>query len=215
MIDDSFAKSVQQRFHAVVGRGADWLNQRGVQPNTLTWLSLAPAIASFIATAHGYLIAAVAMMALSGVCDLLDGPMARRSERTTLFGALLDSTLDRFADAAPLLGLVYYYGGYPLAALICALSAFSGYTVSYVRARAEGLQIALPWLWMRRTERLVLTGVGLLLSPIAIPALGVPAPVTLTFVLLNGVLALVAAFHALMLAERITTQSNQTRSDGQ
>ncbi len=185
----------------------DYLARIGVRPNLLTYLSIAPAFVSLAAVATQHFNVAVLMMLFSGLCDLLDGPLARRSGQTSIFGALLDSSLDRFADAAPMLGLVYVYAHYPLAAMAVAGSVFAGYSVSYVRARAEGLKIALPWLWMRRTERLILTGAGLLLAPISIPGLDVPAPVTLMLVCSVGGLSLLAAMHALLAAARILEKS--------
>ena len=201
MKTDAFWQATRGHFDGIVNVAVDWLAAKGVRPNSLTWFSLLPAIASIVAAARGDFVLAAAMMALGGICDFLDGPLARRANQTTTFGALLDSTLDRFADAAPLLGLVYFYAHYPWAAFIAATAAFSGYTVSYVRARAEGLSIALPWMWMRRTERLLITGAGFLLAWIPAPFLTVPAPMTLLFVLSVGILALTAAFHALFVAE--------------
>ena len=196
-----------------VGLLADGLTRRGSPPNYVTWLSILPAFASLVFAARGAFPLAIVMMLFSGLCDMLDGAMARRGGMTTTFGALLDSTLDRFADAAPLLGLVVYWDGRPFPALIASLAAFAGYSVSYVRARAEGLRIALPSLWMRRTERLILTGVGLLLAPIGIPGVVTPAPLTLAVVALLGVLSLAAAGHALIVAARLTR--DMTRQGGQ
>jgi phosphatidylserine synthase len=66
-------------FDATIGATADALGRLGVRPNTLTWLSLVPAIASFGASALGHFKLAVLMMLLGGFCDLLDGPLARRT----------------------------------------------------------------------------------------------------------------------------------------
>lgn len=148
---------------------------------------------------------ALVLMALSGLCDLLDGPLARRSNQISRFGALLDSTLDRFADAAPLIGLSVFYSGYGWVCLIPAGTLFAAYTVSYVRARAEGLEIDLPPMWMRRTTRMVAIGVALLLAPIAIDGVSIPAPLTLAGIALLGLLSLAASVHALIVAARLLT----------
>lgn len=191
---------------------ADRLTASGLRPDHVTYFSVAPAAISLVCVARGEFLAGVAFMVLSGVCDLLDGKMARRSGQMTLFGALLDSTLDRFADAAPLLGLVYFWAGYPTAALVAASAVFAGFAVSYVRARAEGLQIALPWLWMRRTERLILTGVGLLLGNAPLSAIDAPAPWTLLLVAGVGLASLAATIHALIVAAQLTRGSRPTES---
>jgi CDP-diacylglycerol--glycerol-3-phosphate 3-phosphatidyltransferase len=210
---DEFWLSTRRRFDGATLLAVDWLEARRVRPNAITWLSLAPAFASLIAAAGGYFVWAAVSMALGGLCDFIDGPLARRHGHASRFGALLDSTLDRFADAAPLLGLVYFYASYPAAALAVACSAFAGFSVSYVRARAEGLAIALPWLWMRRTERLLLTGVGLLLAPVPFPAIAAPAPVTLVLTSGVGLLSLVAAMHAIFVAEQLS--EGDAKSGGQ
>ncbi len=76
--------------------------------------------------------------------DLLDGTMARLSGRSSTWGAFLDSTLDRFGDAAVFGGLLLYFAGAPdghigaAAALACLTFSF---VTSYARARAEGLQV--------------------------------------------------------------------------
>lgn len=204
MTFDGAARRARALFNRAVGAGADALARLGARPNDLTWLSLAPATASLAAAASGRFGLAILFMTLAGLCDLLDGPLARRQGRTSAFGALLDSTLDRYADAAPLMGLVVFYAPYPLAALTAALAAFAGYSVSYARARAEGLGIGLPWLWMRRTERLAIVAAGLLLAPVTIPGVNLPAPLTLLAVAAVAALSLAATAHLLFVAAKLT-----------
>ncbi len=179
------------------------LGRLGITPNALTYASFAPAAAAIFATATGNFVPAVLLMLLSGVCDFLDGPLARSSGKTSRYGALLDSTLDRFSDAAPLIGLCVFYSDHGWACLVPAATLFAAYTVSYVRARAEGLGIALPPLWMRRTERMVLIGGALLLAPLNFGASTLPAPVTLGVIAMIGLLSMAASTHALVEAARI------------
>ncbi len=197
------ATDAERPFEDLIAAVALAVGKLGVTPNTLTYMSVVPALACVVAAASGNFVLAVVLMAFSGLCDMLDGPLARVTGRTTRFGALLDSTLDRFADAAPLLGLCVYYSPDGAACLVPAATLFSAYTVSYVRARAEGLSIRLPALWMRRTERLVIIGVALLLAPVKLPFTTFQAPVTLGIVALLGVLSSLAAAHALVTAARI------------
>lgn len=160
------------------------LGALGVSPDALTYASLALAVGAGVAAGSGHLMMAASILLASGLCDVLDGMVARATSRTTKFGALLDSTVDRFADALPLLGLVVLLsptGGWaavPAAAMLGAVS------VSYVRARAEGLGASLPPLFMRRAERLLLLVATLLLGGLS----GVDGDVRST----SGVLLLVA-----------------------
>lgn len=97
--------------------------------------------------------------------DLIDGTMARMSGRSSVWGAYLDSTLDRFGDGAVFGGLVLYYanrseGSDGLNQVMTALALAClvlGYLVSYARARAEGLGMQANVGIAERSERLVLT----------------------------------------------------------
>ncbi|MGU9978869.1 CDP-alcohol phosphatidyltransferase family protein [Phreatobacter sp. HK31-P] len=185
------------QFTAVVGRVARTLARTGATPNALTMLSLIPALMAAVFAARGAFAWSVVFMLLSGLMDLLDGPLARATGRSSRFGALLDSTLDRISDALPLIGLTIFFArdGWGWAAAVPSFALLAGYTVSYVRARCEGLAIALPPLWMRRGDRIALVAVSLLAGMIA-PIL------VLTGTALVGVLSLLAAADALRVAQR-------------
>ncbi|QCK86182.1 CDP-alcohol phosphatidyltransferase family protein [Phreatobacter aquaticus] len=193
-------------FSAVLSRVALLLSRTGITPNTLTLFSLVPAAAAGIAAATGSLAWAALFLLLSGVLDLLDGPLARATGRTTRFGALLDSTLDRVSDALPLLGLtaLFAQSGSGLAAMVPAFTLLTGYTVSYVRARCEGLAVALPPLWMRRGDRMVLMALSLLAGAFALPIALVGTGVA-------GVLSALAAADALRVARRVIEEGEQLR----
>jgi CDP-diacylglycerol---glycerol-3-phosphate 3-phosphatidyltransferase len=186
------------------------LGQRGVSPNALTYTSLLVAALAGVLTALGYFAGAALMLALSGVCDILDGAVARASGRATPFGALLDSTVDRLSDAFPLLGLIVYYGDSHAAVALSAFAMLSGFAVSYVRARAEALGAELPPLFMRRAERFIFLTASLLLGALPLgPTL--PSRLTLAGVSLMGLLSAVGAVIALKAAQR-TLDSRPTPS---
>ena len=193
-------------FSAVLSKVALLLSRTGVTPNTLTLFSLVPAAAAGLAAATGSLAWAALFLLLSGVLDLLDGPLARATGRTTRFGALLDSTLDRVSDALPLLGLTALFArsGSGLAATVPAFALLTGYTVSYVRSRCEGLNIALPPLWMRRGDRMVLMALALLAGSLALP-------IALVGTGLVGVLSALAAADALRVARRVIEDGDALR----
>jgi len=176
-----------------------WLSEQGVTPNSLTYGALVLALGSGVAAALEQLVLAAALLLLSGVFDLLDGVVARAGHLSSRFGALLDSTVDRLADALPLLGLVVAYAQRPFASAVLVVAIITGFGVSYVRARAEGLGVSLPPLFMRRAERLVMLLAALVVGGIEIT--GFPGQVAmLSIVGVMALLSLVAAIWALRAA---------------
>ena len=104
------------------------------------------------------------MMLLAGLCDLLDGPVARRQNRISLFGGFLDSILDRYADLILFLGLLVYYARVNrfLYAVLAGAAMAGAVMVSYAKARAESLVPAAEVGFWERPERLVLMILGAL-----------------------------------------------------
>ena len=185
-------------YTAVLGFGR-WLSDHGVTPNSLTYAALSMAFASGVAAALScYLVAALCLL-VSGAFDLLDGIVARAAHRSTRFGALLDSTVDRLADALPLLGLVVARSQTALSSAVLVVAMMTGFAVSYVRARAEGLGISLPPLFMRRAERVVLLLLALVVGSITTP--GFPSEVAMLSIIgVMALLSLAAAVWALRAA---------------
>jgi CDP-diacylglycerol---glycerol-3-phosphate 3-phosphatidyltransferase len=176
-----------------------WLAERGVTPNSLTYLALSLALGSGVAAALGYYLVAAALLLVSGGFDLLDGIVARAGHQSSRFGALLDSTVDRVADAVPLLGLVLSCSRSALALAVLMLTMMIGFAVSYVRARAEGLGASLPTLFMRRAERVVLLLLALVVGSISVA--GFPSEVAMLSIIgVMGLLSLVAVVWALRAA---------------
>lgn len=120
-----------------------WGRRLGVHPNVITVVALLPAILGALLAGTGQFAAAGIALLVSGALDALDGAIARATNRVTRFGALLDSTLDRYSDGLIFFGLVCYFGAHGLLLeMALAVAALTGaYAVSYVRARAEGLDI--------------------------------------------------------------------------
>ena len=134
-----------------------------VSPNTLTLIGLLPAIAAGFVFAKGMVRLGGILIGISGLFDLLDGLVARLGEKQTDFGALLDSTLDRFAEIAIFIGLAVLFR--ETATLYGVMLALGGsLMVSYVRARAEGLGSACDSGMLQRPERLIIILLGALLG---------------------------------------------------
>ncbi len=139
-------------------RLADVLAPTGIHPNVITWAALVSNLIAGIFFARGEFAPAGGMIVLAGVCDLLDGPVARRQKRVSLFGAFLDSILDRYADLLLFLGLLVYYAlvNRFLYAVLAGAAMAGAVMVSYAKARADSLVPAVEIGFWERPERLVL-----------------------------------------------------------
>ena len=139
-------------------RMADLLAPTGIHPNVITWAALVANIWAGIFFAQGRLKPAAGMIVLAGLCDLLDGPVARRQNRVSLFGAFLDSILDRYADLLLFLGLLVYYAlvNRFLYAVLAGAAMAGAVMVSYAKARADSLVPSVEIGFWERPERLVL-----------------------------------------------------------
>ena len=176
--------AVKRFIRGLAGPLARGLVVLGVSANALTLVGfLLNCLAGAIAAA-GLLPLAGALYLLFSSLDFLDGAVARLTGSAGPFGAFFDSVLDRGAEAAVLVGLSYWYAAnqQPLLAALCGVALSGSFLVSYARARAEGLGLECEVGWLQRPERIVLTGVGLLLSgvhPLVLPTvLGALALVT-------------------------------------
>ncbi len=148
------------------------LLRAGVSPNTVTVVGTIGILVGAVGFAsQGQLLTATVIVAISSLCDLLDGEMARISDRASRFGALLDSTLDRVADDAILASLAYWLftNGDNRAAVAALLCFIAGELVPYVRARAEGLGLIGEAGVAHRFVRLKIIGVGALLEGFRVP----------------------------------------------
>jgi CDP-diacylglycerol--glycerol-3-phosphate 3-phosphatidyltransferase len=149
---------------------------------TLFGLVLNGVVAVLLATGH--LVAGGVMIIVAGLFDLLDGALAKITERVSDFGAFLDSVVDRYSEAVVLLGLLLYYYSQPSIAagfinrafapieprvinivLIYAI-LFGSMMISYARARAGALSIRNEVGILARPERIVLLAVGLLFQTV-------------------------------------------------
>jgi CDP-diacylglycerol--glycerol-3-phosphate 3-phosphatidyltransferase len=149
------------------------LARSGVTPDMVTVTGTLGSIAAavfLIGTGHLFWGAfAVTVLVL---LDLLDGALARARGGGSLFGAVLDSTGDRAADAAIFASLAWWFSGrgdnrlLVLLALVCLVL---GVLTSYVKARAEGVGLSADVGIVERTERLILVLVGTGLFGLGVP----------------------------------------------
>ncbi len=148
---------------------AQLLAKTPLTPNCITWLGFSLAVGAAVLVVTGHLLAAGFLVLLGGFCDMLDGAVARLTGRATRFGAVLDSTLDRLAEAAILLGIlvIYAHGQLVAESLLVGLALLGSFMVSYLRARVEALGIECRVGLFTRAERVIVLALGLLLSQFA------------------------------------------------
>lgn len=151
-------RNISRYFSWPIRRLAALLAVTGIPPNVITWSALAANLCAGVLFARGEFRAAGGMVIVAGLCDLLDGPVARIQNRVSLFGEFLDSILDRYADFLLFLGLlVYYVEADRFRYAVLAGAAMAGAVmISYAKARAASLVPESEVGFWDRPERLVL-----------------------------------------------------------
>ena len=152
----------------VVDPMAGALLRTGVHPDAVTLAgTLGVVVGALVFFPRGMFFTGTAVVFFSVLTDLLDGAMARKLGRSSRFGAWLDSTCDRIADAAIFSGLVLWFTGDGRSDLLAGVALFclvAGSVVSYAKARAEGLGLRCDVGLAERAERLILVLLGTLLA---------------------------------------------------
>ena len=174
-----------QRFQDWVRRAARRLvtaiHLRGITPNVLTLTGLAVTVAAAVLIGLGWLIPGGLVLLFAGLFDILDGAVARVTNRVGRYGAFLDSTTDRYAEVVTYAALLYHFisrSGGELPAMLVIIALGGSLLVSYVRARAQSLGFTCDGGLLARPERVVITVIGLVVPPLLVPALWVLAVLT-------------------------------------
>lgn len=152
---------IKKRYLRLVDPVADWLVRWRVHPNTITIFGTLCTVAGGVIYGTGHIRTAGWFLGLTALFDVLDGTVARRSNRSSTFGAFLDSTLDRVADGAVMAGLATFYALNPEhrslpMMIVCLLGLIGAFLTSYTRARAEALGIDAKVGILQRPERVTL-----------------------------------------------------------
>jgi CDP-diacylglycerol--glycerol-3-phosphate 3-phosphatidyltransferase len=145
---------------------ARFLGRLGFGPAFFTLGGLAVAVGAGVAFAFGHFRTGALLVLAGGLADVMDGAVARASDRGSAFGAFMDSVVDRYSEAAYLTGLIYYYAaaGDKLLALLTVLVLSGSVFVSYTKARAESLIDECKVGIMERPERVILLALGYLVG---------------------------------------------------
>jgi CDP-diacylglycerol--glycerol-3-phosphate 3-phosphatidyltransferase len=140
-----------------------------IHPNVLTFLGLLINVGAAWLLAVGQFRWAGLVIIGAGLFDMVDGRVARETNRVTRFGGFFDSVLDRYSDLGLLIGLLVWYGsiGRFSYVVLTAIAMIGCVMVSYVRARAENSIPQCKVGFMERPERVVLVIIGALFDKMA------------------------------------------------
>jgi CDP-diacylglycerol--glycerol-3-phosphate 3-phosphatidyltransferase len=149
---------------APLGQIAGWLESTGISPNALTIIGFLLTVVVAAILASGNLLWGGLLLIAAALFDTLDGALARHAGKTSVFGAFLDSVMDRFSEAVTLLALIWYYSAAPdgrVPVILLAATLVGSLMVSYTRARAEAVGLECKEGFFQRTERIVVLILGL------------------------------------------------------
>ncbi len=156
-IKDSFVKIIQPIIDIFI--------KAQVNPNTFTTIGFIVSLFAAYFFGAGSLRAGGALLLFAGIFDIFDGRVARATGQVTKFGALYDSTLDRYSEVIVFFGIAYFFivSNHMLASIAVFIALGGSIMVSYVRARAEGLGFSCKVGIMQRPERIVTLGITALI----------------------------------------------------
>lgn len=155
-------QKVQDSFIRLLSPLVKQFSKWGLSPNSFTIAGVIITTIGAGAFLVGYIRPAGILVLLGGICDTIDGLLARTTGKASRFGALLDSTVDRYAEFMMFFGIAayfFYIDDFGTAAGTF-LALCGSFMVSYSRARAESLGIEATIGLMQRPERIVLIGLG-------------------------------------------------------
>ena len=177
-----FEAKLRSKLSAILSPLAQIIVALGITANMVTMFGLLVNLVAAFCLATDRLVAAGLLILFGASFDMIDGAVARARTSTNSSGALLDSVIDRYSEAVIFLGaLIYFHHLQNFFGVVLVFAAVIGsILVSYVRAKAEGLQIECKVGLMQRPERIILLALGVLVQGVI--------PDQYTFVQLNGII---------------------------
>jgi CDP-diacylglycerol--glycerol-3-phosphate 3-phosphatidyltransferase len=177
----------------------------GLTPDIYNYVGLVIGIAGGVLIGVGRLELAGWAIVIGGIADVLDGRIARLTETTSTFGDFVDSTFDRFVEAATFIGFMWYLRGTTWGPVISGTAMAGSLIVSYARARGEVHGVNCTGGLMQRAERMLLIALVCFLGPTIAHAAGFGAEAIVLWVL--GLIAvttwLTAVYRTVWIAARL------------
>ncbi len=160
-------ESLQNKFLRLLDPLVRALAKRKIHANSLTLAGFVITCMAAVALSKGSLRTGGLLILLGGLCDGIDGNLARSTGKTTRFGALLDSVIDRYSEFVMFLGIAAYFILLKnhLILIVTFMALCGSIMVSYTRARAESLGFESKAGMTQRAERIVFLGFGALIHP--------------------------------------------------
>lgn len=164
----TFSDRMRALTSGLTSRAGMTVHRMGIHPDTITLVGLIVVAVASLCIAQGQLQLGGVLLVISLPLDALDGAVARAMQRKDRFGAVFDSTLDRYADGLIFGALAYYFAGRgELDNLLLALASLMGsFVVSYVRARAGEADLSVKIGLFSRFERVITLLLMLLVPPL-------------------------------------------------
>ncbi|NQV15625.1 CDP-alcohol phosphatidyltransferase family protein [bacterium] len=172
-----------------------------LNPNSISILASIIGLISAVFFMLGQSATAGIFLLFSGILDTLDGTVARLGERSSKFGAALDSTLDRYVEMFVFLGITYHFKDSPMF-FWSILAIMGSMMVSYIRARAQSLGVNELVGFMQRFERFMILSAGAILNPLGIQYWGTEI-VFETSIIILAIGANYTAYQRLMIVKQV------------
>lgn len=168
------SEKIKRQFLRMTAPICQVLSNLGISPNAISFAGLLLSMGAGLLYGGGLFFQGGLVLIVAGICDVLDGQMARQTGKHSLFGAFFDSAVDRFSEIFIFMGFAWHFSSNPASeagaipgswvVLIVLLALSGSFMVSYTRARAEGLGVDCKVGWMQRPERIAFLVLGSLLA---------------------------------------------------
>ncbi|MFH1208446.1 MAG: CDP-alcohol phosphatidyltransferase family protein [Candidatus Omnitrophota bacterium] len=164
----SLRKTLYPKVEPIVTRIVSFLTSQGISPVQLTLAGAVLSLLTGVIYAKGYLFLGGILLFVAGAADLLDGPLARSTGKSSPFGAFLDSTVDRYSDFFVFAGLAIHFvhNGEIFWFFVMLGIILGAFAVSYTKARAENFIKDCGVGFFGRSERILLLIAGTLVTPL-------------------------------------------------
>ncbi len=164
----SLRETLYPKVEPIVTRIVSFLTSQGISPVQLTLGGAALSFLTGVIYAKGYLFLGGILLFVAGAADLLDGPLARSTGKSSPFGAFLDSTVDRYSDFFVFAGLATHFvrNGEIFWFFVMLGIILGSFAVSYTKARAENFLKDCGVGFFGRSERVLLLIAGTLVTPL-------------------------------------------------
>lgn len=177
----------------------------GLNPNTISYTASIIGVIAALFFMFGHSAMAGLLLLLSGILDTLDGTVARLGERSSKFGATLDSSLDRYVEMFVFMGITFHFKDSPMF-FWSFLAIMGSMMVSYIRARAQSLGVQELVGFMQRFERFVILSAGAILNPWGVRQFGSEIVLELAIIIL-AIGTNYTAYQRLMIVKKVEDDS--------